>query len=593
MYSDEYNNEEINENYENESQEVSYDNNGSNKTKLLIVIAGIVLVIIIIIFLVLKNNNNGPVTPVVPNLIISSEKENLSINNNIQLIANVTNFQNAIVTWTSSNPEVATVDQMGIVKGIDYGTSFITATYLHTDGMPYTVSCEVTVATGNPNVPITNVRFQEGEIMISVGNEYSLPIIIEPSDGYITDVNYTSSNNAVVTVDNEGRIKSLSPGKSIISLDFNGQYKDEINVNVVNENVFTQVFIPVTNIEFADKLLKLKVDETKQLNYQVSPQDALTSYLKWESSNESVATVSNGIITAIAPGTADITLTSLEGVSAIMTVEVEKNFIPVTGITTTFPSLDLTVGLTSQIVVNVTPADATNKRIIYSSSNPSIASVDANGIVTANSEGAAVITITADGIKEGSNAVTTTIVVNVSKSSSSGGSSGSGSSCKSGLSASPSYVDLKEDGTATINISFKEDGDKVVRCYSSNTNYVKIPGRTENSCTVKGVKEGKATVTIVSEKNMCVSVTVKVGNYLSVNSSYSVGVGKYVTVKPSYSGNMRVTSCSIADTSIAKAHSTSGDCSVLGVKAGSTTLTITATDTSGASKNVTTTIKVK
>ena len=609
MYSDEFNNEEISENYGYNNEE-SFDNtngdsNGSNKKKLFIVIAGIVLVIIIVIFLMLKNGNNGPKTPLVPNLIISSQRENLSIGNNIHLSAMVTNFQNAIVTWTSSNPEVATVEQNGLVTGVDYGTSVITATYLHTDGVPYTISCEVVVAEGNPNVSITDVRYQDGEIMISVGSEYNLPVIIEPSDGYITDVNYTSSNSDVVSVSDKGKIKALSPGKSVISLDFNnGQFKDEININVVKENVFTQVFIPVKSIEFTDKLLKIKLGENQKLNYQINPQNALTSYLKWQSSDESVATVKNGIVTALSEGTTDIMLTSLDGVSAIMTVEVSKNYIPVTGITTNFPSIELKVGLTSQIVANVTPTDATNKNVLYSSSDPSVASVDANGLVTANSKGTAIITLTAEGIEEGKASITTNIVVTVTSSSSGGSpggsSGGNSSSCKNGLYASPSSISMVKDKEATINLSFGETGDKVVRCYSSNTDIVRVPGRTENTCTIKGVAKGKATVTVVSEKNNCVSVSVsisdtdvKVTEIKPLSSSITVKKGNRSSISPTIlpsDATNKTISCSSSNTTVATTSVSGSTCIVYGQKVGTATITIKAQDGSSKSASVSVTV---
>jgi len=510
MYSDEYNNEEMSEEYSRENNQ----SNSGGKTKLLVVIAGIVLVVIIIIFLVSKNGNSTQQTPVTPNLFISSQKENLSINNNIMLSASVTNFQNAILTWASSNPDVATVDQNGLVQGVSYGTAIITATYLHTDNMPYSVSCEVTVAEGNPNIPITDVRFQEGEIMISVGSVYNLPVIIEPSDGYRTNVSYTSSNNQIVSVDNEGKIKANSVGKAIVSLDFNGKYKDDINVNVVQEAVFPQVFIPVTNIEFTDKLLKLKVGEIEQLKYQVTPQDALTSYLKWASSNESVATVSNGIVSALSPGTTNITLTSLDGVtSGIMTLEVVEAVVYATGITATPTIIDLKIGEVSRIVANVTPADATDKTVSYSSNNPSIASVDANGLVTAISEGNAVITLTATGIEEGANPVTTTIVVNVSKNSSSSGGGGSSIKVKEIIPSSQTLsVEVNKTANITATIKPSNATNKKISCISSDESILKVSS-SGSTCTVKGIKEGTVTVTLKakdgSNKEATTTVTVK------------------------------------------------------------------------------------
>lgn len=613
MFSDDYNNEEVNEEYSEDNSQFEDTISNQNKKKLWIVVIGIVLVIILIIFLVIKNNGNSNPIPVIPNLLISSHRENLSISNNIQLSASVTNFQNTILTWTSSNPLVATVDQNGLVSGVGYGTTIITATYLHTDNMPYSVSCEVVVAEGNPNVKITNVRFQEGEILISVGSEYDLPVIIEPSDGYRTNVSYTSSNEGIVTVDSQGGIKAIDVGEAVISLDFNnGQYKDEINVNVTNESVFTQVFIPVTNIEFTDKLLKLKVDETKQLNYQILPQEALTSYLRWESSNEEVAIVNNGIVTALAEGTTDITLTSLDGFSEIMTVEVVDANVYVTGMSVNPPTIDLKVGDNSQIVANVIPVESTNKAISYLSSDPSIASVDANGLVTANSKGTVIIKLTAEGIKEGSTQVTTNVLVNVTEkdsggSSGGGGSSGSGSSTSS-LTLSLTSVELSPNATSTISV--KTEDVIITSATSSDTKIVSVVTCTKDTCTIKAISTGSAKITISgknsSGKTYTGTVSVKVGNNSNSDDNDSTDNGSLslsansVNLSPNATSTISVKT---EDVTISSASSnntkvvsvvgcTKDTCTIKAISTGSAKITISAKNSSGKTYTATVSVSV-
>lgn len=557
-----------NENGEEISQEYSNENTNSNsKMKLGIVIALVVLVVIIIgfIFLKGKNGDDGP-NVVPPNLIISSTSEVLAINNNVPLKAAVTNFQNAILEWTSSNPEVATVDNYGTVKAVGYGKATITVTYLHTDNVPYTATCEVTVADGNPNVPITNVSFQKGEVMIGVGNEFYLPVIIEPTNGYVTNVKYETSDENIVTVDNTGKIKAIKEGKAKISLNYNeGLFLAQINVNVVNGDVVPQIFIPVESIKFKDKLLKLDVGKTQQIDYEILPQDALTSYLTWESADPTIATVSNGIITALKAGTTEITLTSIDGANDTMTLEVVENNIPVEEIKPVgSTTINLTIGQTSVITTTITPDNATNKKLEYTSNNTKVATVDENGKVTAVANGIAYINVKAlGGVDDGKE--------------------------------NNNYVN--KDTNTNTNTGSSAEGNIVGDSMFSSDRFtaVKIPTGTKLSYYV-AVVVGNISSGSGSGGNSGVSSGSSSGSgKLSLNSEYIIEKDKVTSIKPTLPEGYSLSSCSVSLATVASVSYVTGKdgkCNVKGASVGSTTLTIVAKNGSGNSISGTTKITV-
>ena len=137
------------------------------------------------------------------------------------------------------------------------------------------------------------------------------------------------------------------------------------------------------------------------LTATVTPEDADDTSVTWSSSNPSVATVDNtGKVTAVAPGTGPATITATakdgSGVSASCEVTVEKKIVTVSSITLSQTSATLTEGETLVLTATVTPEDADDKSISWSSSNPSVATVDNTGKVTAIAPGIATITATAN-----------------------------------------------------------------------------------------------------------------------------------------------------------------------------------------------------
>ncbi|MBQ6085671.1 MAG: Ig domain-containing protein [Bacteroidaceae bacterium] len=154
--------------------------------------------------------------------------------------------------------------------------------------------------------------------------------------------------------------------------------------------------VKVESITLSQTSLELTVDDIEAIVATVLPENAHQK-VAWSSSDETVATVDeNGVVTAIEEGTAIITCTATDGsgVSATCEVTITPNAILVTDITLSQSSLELFFGKTATIEATVTPDDAHNKEVIWTSSNEAVATVE-NGVVTAVTYGTTTITCTA------------------------------------------------------------------------------------------------------------------------------------------------------------------------------------------------------
>ena len=166
---------------------------------------------------------------------------------------------------------------------------------------------------------------------------------------------------------------------------------------------WTKSDVAVTGVALTQNTLTLEIGDNATLIATVNPSNATDKSVTWSSSNPSVATVSNGKVTAVGTGSATITAAA-GGKSASCAVTVSAANVVVTGVTLSQTSLALNPGGSATLTATVSPSNATDKSVTWSSSNPSVATVS-NGKVTAVGAGSATITATA-GSKSVSCAVT-------------------------------------------------------------------------------------------------------------------------------------------------------------------------------------------
>lgn len=234
----------------------------------------------------------------------------------------------------------------------------------------------------------TKVTPAETEVSIPKGKTYMLDFDIDPIDFHEV-ITTKSSNTAVATVDETGKITAVAPGTATI----------KIIVGGASASCKITVTQGVTKITLNKTKLSLEVPETYQLTATITPSDASNKTLKWTSSNESAATVDeNGLVTAVGNGTAVIKAEATDGsgisVSCTVTV-IDPSKIPVSGITLDKTALSLEAMETYQLTAAISPTNAANKDLIWTSSNEAVATVDSNGRITAVAKGTATITATA------------------------------------------------------------------------------------------------------------------------------------------------------------------------------------------------------
>lgn len=169
------------------------------------------------------------------------------------------------------------------------------------------------------------------------------------------------------------------------------------------------LYCPATGITLNLTSATVFVGQTLQLQATITPSFATNQTVTWVSSNPEVAIVDeNGLVTGLSVGTATITAVSNDNPALNATSQITVNAVSVEGLTLSKSVLNVLVGMSKQIVAFVEPPNATNPRVIWTSSDPSIATVDGNGRVTGVSPGTVTITATTE-----DGGFTRTCVVNV------------------------------------------------------------------------------------------------------------------------------------------------------------------------------------
>jgi uncharacterized protein YjdB/subtilisin family serine protease len=313
----------------------------------------------------------------------------------LQMTATLTpaDATNRAVTFTSSHPAVATVSATGLVTSVALGTTTITARAA--DG-GLTASTVVTVV---PPIRVTGITLTPAAHTLERGATVQLAPTILPANATNRAVAWLSTNTSVATVSGTGLVTAVAPGVAhIAATTVDGHRTAVVTITVVPP----AGVIPVTGVTVSPVTATLSIGGNVQLTATVLPATATNRAVTWASTNAAVATVdATGLVTAIAAGSAQITVTTVDGqhsaVSSIVVTPVAAG-VRVTGVTLTPTTSTLAVGATAQLTATVLPANATNRAVTWLSTAPTIASVSAVGLVTAVAPGTAQIAVmTADG----------------------------------------------------------------------------------------------------------------------------------------------------------------------------------------------------
>lgn len=420
-------------------------------------------------------------------------------------VTGVTVTPNAITMWVGESDVSFTVDvQPANASNKNFTATSSAATTASVSGStihasaPGSATITVKTADGGHTATVqVTVKQKVGEISLSagkttlkVGESTKVTASISPENATDKGITFTSSAATVATVDADGNVMATGAGSATIT----ATAKDGKGAS---SSITLKVEEMAAGVTLEPNSLNLKENETAQLSASVQPTTASQS-IRYSSNNDAVATVSNtGLVTAVKEGTAIITAAANDGSGKYATCTVKVGStpveVPVTGITVNPSELLLEEKEAKELKATVEPANATNKGVIFSSSNTNVAVVSNDGLVTAVNNGTAIITVTS---KENSSIIAK-CSVKVGK-----------PVMVTDVTVQPAELKLKTDGTYQLSVSvlpsnadergvtFESSNTAVATVSASGLVTAKGPGTATITATAKDGSGKKATCTV-------------------------------------------------------------------------------------------------
>ena len=420
-------------------------------------------------------------------------------------VTGVTVTPNAITMWVGESDVSFTVDvQPANASNKNFTATSSAATTASVSGStihasaPGSATITVKTADGGHTATVqVTVKQKVGEISLSagkttlkVGESTKVTASISPENATDKGITFTSSAATVATVDADGNVMATGAGSATIT----ATAKDGKGAS---SSISLKVEEMAAGVTLEPNSLNLKENETAQLSASVQPTTASQS-IRYSSNNDAVATVSNtGLVTAVKEGTAIITAAANDGSGKYATCTVKVGStpveVPVTGITVNPSELLLEEKEAKELKATVEPANATNKGVIFSSSNTNVAVVSNDGLVTAVNNGTAIITVTS---KENSSIIAK-CSVKVGK-----------PVMVTDVTVQPAELKLKTDGTYQLSVSvlpsnadergvtFESSNTAVATVSASGLVTAKGPGTATITATAKDGSGKKATCTV-------------------------------------------------------------------------------------------------
>ena len=312
---------------------------------------------------------------------------------------------NLKVFWSSGDSDVVSIDkESGEMRAIAVGSADITVTTEDTDddGRQRTDTRTVTVKPVNAS----SVDISQKSLSIDMNDEvrtYELTATVSPDNADYGQVDWTSSNEEVATVSpDKSDAKALTAYVTPVG---KGETKITASVGDLTSVPCVVTVIPVwaESVTVSPDLLTLEAGKSAKLSALVGPEKATDKSVRWKSDDENIAAVSeNGEVFAHNPGGPVLITATASGakddanVSASCSLTVTAPPVPVESVKISPEGATLKIGDTIRFTAEILPANADNKGVTWKSSDEKIASVDANGKVTALAVGFATITVTTD-----------------------------------------------------------------------------------------------------------------------------------------------------------------------------------------------------
>lgn len=325
----------------------------------------------------------------VDSLALDRHSEMLNMGSTLQLTAEVLPEEatDRTVRWTSSDPAIATVSAKGLVTGKKGGLVTITAEAA--DGSGVKDACEVQVISAVKSLTLSH---KTAELVLGSDEQAAqlrLVSTVAPDHAYYQAVTWLSSDESVAKVDENGLVQAVGDGKATIT----AQTTDPSSTASATCEI--TVGQAVKRILLDAPSATVAKGKTLRLAASVLPESALNQNVTWTSSNEKILTVStSGVVTAKAVGTANVICTAADG-SGVSTSCAVTVIQAVTGVSAKQSRLVIFADKSGSVEMKVSPSNATDKTLTWSSADSSIAAVNEQGIVTGKRAGSTTITATA------------------------------------------------------------------------------------------------------------------------------------------------------------------------------------------------------
>lgn len=315
-------------------------------------------------------------------LTIKEHDNQLKVNDTVNLDVDIMSDEilKDNLIWVSSDENIAKVDENGVVTATGVGTAYIYATEDNTNEL-YDY-CVVNVAG-----PVSKISLDVSTLALKTGESYKLIPTVEPETALDKTITWTSSNEKIATVDENGLVTTKSEGTVVITATSNYDSTISSTCHIIISNPIYKV----TNIKIAGIPSKIKVGGNFKLVATVSPSNATNKKVTWKSSNTKYASVnSNGNVSIKSSGagkTVKITATAKDDSGVTKTVTIKIPTIKVSKLKIKVSKTTVIAGKSVKATAYITPSNATNKKVTWKSSNTKYAAINSKGIIVTRKAG--------------------------------------------------------------------------------------------------------------------------------------------------------------------------------------------------------------
>ena len=462
------------------------------------------------------------------------------------------------VSYESSDSTVATVDRYGVVKGKKGGTVTVSVQLDDTD---YTAVCKIVV-----RGKVNEIQFDKYEIHLAKGRYDTINALVLPEDAYDKTLTWKSSKTSVATVNTKGIVNAVGLGEAVITA--------VDRYNNVSQSCVVKVYTPIDSLSLNNTRLQMKSGESASLVATAKPSSGIYGVFDWESSDETVAKVdSEGNVSAVGAGAAVITCTAKDGTEEYASCSIEVTE-PVKSVELTEEKTDIQRGRTKKINYSILPENASNKDVVWNSSDESVATVDSNGNIKALKIGSTIISCTSVDNPEAIAECTVNVIVPITGLSFSETSVKLNRGEKKALSPVPSPADTTDkeylwesgdENVATVDgsgsVTAINAGTTIIRCTSKNNSDIWAECSIEVFVPMTGIELSKTAITLLRGASETITVRILPEDTTTKEVTWSSSNERVATVDhngkiSAANGGTAVITCSSKETPEIKAECT-------------------------------------